>query len=238
MKPILRLILICSLLLLIIGCVGQKAEPSLVTKNEPQEGTAQVDIVDSPVTENEPQIGTETGIANSPREPFSPNDTEVLGVWLRASQKEVETILGKPESVDVEKSDEFGNLYFFRYNFGKVNLAPDMASKHVVYAIHISNPGFCGPREIRVGDSVEWVLHKFPDEGLKMEGTIRWLYGRDQLSHGYLYYDSDQKIYTVYYEWSNDESTCFLTIAVENDTVKSLCVAYQLKWTGLGYGTF
>lgn len=210
-KSRLGFITLCSLVIFVAGCSDSQSSSLISRKSVERAETTCANSVDP-----------------SPR-PFSPKDTEVLGIGLSMSREKMETLLGKPESVDLEKSENMGDVFYYRYPFGYIRLiSPNDPPQYIVSVIYIASEGFDGPRAIRVGDSVESVLCRFPDRrGLDGDGDRTYLYGKNELNFGYLRYGENKKVSQIYHEWaSEDGDSFFLSIMVDNDKVKSILVAF------------
>jgi hypothetical protein len=97
-------------------------------------------------------------------QPFGFDDVVIMGIEPKMSEEELFALLGKPLGVQD---------YSYEYSFGTVEVFDGK-----VYGLNIDYPGYKGPRDIQVGDSLESVLAKFPG-GLSYNrsgSVVDWLY--------------------------------------------------------------
>jgi outer membrane protein assembly factor BamE (lipoprotein component of BamABCDE complex) len=123
-------------------------------------------------------------LKSSERNRFSSGDidSKFIGLKLGMNKKEVEEILGKPDKTESVFEGAFGeDVLNYYYAFGKIRLEPTRDKSFTVAQIYIDKPNIKGPRDIKVGDTVQKVLDKFPyDDNFQYEQygdyQIKYLY--------------------------------------------------------------
>ena len=127
-------------------------------------------------------------------------------VKLGMTNGQVFVVLGKPDSTDLSYSESrrtdavnykypFGGLYFLKSN-GEFKLEYLSVKGSSIISF---------PRDIKIGDSVEYVLSKFPNEGRAKEGTTKMLYGNTQhslsASFAFISYNKDDQVDSIVYSF-------------------------------------
>ncbi|KEH88819.1 hypothetical protein Z965_04285 [Clostridium novyi A str. BKT29909] len=121
---------------------------------------------------------------------------------LYMSPTEVKDILGEPKRI--EKKDEVSidlvDLIYYYDNI-KVGFAYNIINKeYYIWNMDANSPSIIGPRGIKVDDSVESVLNKFPvvEENIKEDG-IKILYGEEYANNGQILYDENGNMDKIRY---------------------------------------
>ncbi|UNC91112.1 DUF5050 domain-containing protein [Candidatus Contubernalis alkaliaceticus] len=181
-----------------------------------------------PVT-REPENNQASEETNVPL-PFNRDDFTAAAIRLNMTVNEVKEILGEP--ITTTRYDEDGYYDFIDdmvYNFGEVSVAPDLENAIKVIAISVNTPGVPGPRGIQVGDTMESVIRKFPDNNNPIINngyeTYKVLYG--SLDHGEngggVYYDQKTgKPALVLYK----QDFVVLWLRIENELVSDIRIAF------------
>ncbi len=167
-----------------------------------------------------------------PRLPFQ--EESIAGVRLGMTESQVRDFLGSPVDTDQYYSDFIDTqVKELHYPYGKFLffLAQDGFR---FYEGEITEPEAGGPRNVRVGDTKETVLQKFPDEGRGIEeeaytdGYYRILYGsRDHLQDGgVVNYDSNMQPYEIGF---GTEDYLGFRISLEDGLVSSFRLLMQLN---------
>jgi len=97
---------------------------------------------------------------------FSAEEAAMGDIAIDMPADEVIQKLGAPIDEKREYSEAVGgDIYTYCYNFGTVTLDPDIYTNYSVSNISVTNGETAGPRGIRIGDSLDSVLQKFPADG-------------------------------------------------------------------------
>jgi hypothetical protein len=162
-------------------------------------------------------------------EEFSDKDTSVLGIKLDMSISELESILGQPIKQDSHYEEAFGaDVINYYYQFGEIRLEPLEEANYTVSSVVINKPNYSGPRGIKIGDSIEMVIQKFPcnEEAPKDESGERYVYGNLGENNGVITYNIEGNIEEVKYSYGyGGFGTYILRIGVENEKVISISVS-------------
>jgi len=166
---------------------------------------------------------------NSKPKIFSLSDIKVLGIRLDMSKEKIEKVLGKPIKIKTQYEDAFGgDVLIYYYKFGFIRLEPLGENEYTVSGITIDKPGFKGPRGIMVGDKVEDVIIKFPNNGNLVEdwgnGKRKYLYGTiNDNFFGYIEFDKKGEITWIGYNYGGEGFGSYtLRLKIENNKVKSI----------------
>jgi hypothetical protein len=162
------------------------------------------------------------------------HDFHAAGVTLFSGEGEVTEILGKPS----ERHEKEGDGYFIslQYPFGSIELegikkGPQEAGDQIyVTRILITAPGVYGPRMIQVGDDINSILRKFPDEKHPIQNKQRKLYGEPfrDMSSGIVEYDAEGKIsYVSFYHGKGASLLHWLKFKVANGKVSEIDIGVQ-----------
>lgn len=156
---------------------------------------------------------------------FTPEDTRVLGIKLDMEKDEVEKILGQPEKIE-SRIEADVNVFIYYYEFGEVLLEPLDDTRYTVSMIDIKKSNYKGPRNIKVGDDIESIMHKFP---YKRDGVIddyghKYLYGKNGSNCGLLIYEAGKITDLIYHYGGGGFGTYSLLMEVENNKIKMVRV--------------
>jgi len=169
---------------------------------------------------------------------------ELITFFMEVS--EVVNLIGEPTEVVLDDDQDF-SIYDYHYpgvvlSFSNIffmisQFSSDSSvdiNEYLLFNIKVDGNQVSGPRDIRVGDSYESVLSKFPndDNAIKAysEDTRgeyrRILYGRDEIPPvGYIYYDKNQKPLSV---WFNNYPESYLFIEFEDEKVSIIYLYLQV----------
>lgn len=111
-----------------------------------------------------------------PLQPFG-HDFYGASINLYDDERDIKRILGFPKQKSIEKCNHIPFCATFTYPFGKLELEGEKEGYLYVIGISITAPGVYGPRYTQVGDDIETVLKKFPDEHRSIQNRSRKLYG-------------------------------------------------------------
>lgn len=170
--------------------------------------------------------------------------TEVLEIKMYMPMTDLEKVLGKPLKVEREYQGAFdADIITYFYNFGTVELEPGVDDKHYISYVTFKAADFEGIRGITVGDSVESVLSKFPNE---LQGDMviingeKFLYGKqDESEYGVVNYDERQMAESVFFfymkeseyllndEVRNSYDPYRLLIRIKDDRVKEVLLGVE-----------
>jgi len=95
-------------------------------------------------------------------------------------------------------------------------------------AITIKDGDIPGPRNLKVGDSAQSVIDKYPNENHGVEEGTQVLYGEsfDLLEHGYIYYDENGNIECISYLYGyGGFGTYGLNFYIKNDIVQEIVMS-------------
>ncbi|PAB56737.1 hypothetical protein [Anaeromicrobium sediminis] len=157
---------------------------------------------------------------------FSIEDVKILGVNIDMKKVDVENLLGEP--IKVEKIyDEVweGELIKNYYDFGYVEFDPMGVGQHTVGQIIIKDEKINGPRNIKIGDTFESVINKFPYEST---GTIdevgnKFIYGAYYENGGFISYDEKNNPVAITYSYGQGGfGTYTLNFKLDNGKVKEI----------------
>lgn len=188
--------------------------------------------VNFPLIPNDPQPKS-TPLANDLIPSFG-HDFHAAGVTLFSSEDEVTEILGEP----AERREKEGDGYFItlQYPFGSIELegikkGPQEAGDQTyVTRVLITAPGVYGPRMTQVGDDINSILRKFPDEKHPIQNKQRKLYGEQfkDMSSGIVEYDPEGKIsYVSFYHGKGASLLHWLKFKVANGKVSEIDIGVQ-----------
>lgn len=135
---------------------------------------------------------------------FTPEkDIDVLEITLDMEKNTVEKTLGGPIRIDKVYADAFGDdILYYYYKFGVISLEPLDADTYTVSEIKINKPKYKGPRGIEVGDNINDVIQKFPNNknAIINEDGEKYLYGKlGDENYGYALYDKAGEVSSVIY---------------------------------------
>lgn len=141
------------------------------------------------VAGNTPAIKSQASDESGGRLPFCEKDCYILGVKINSRPDEAIGILGPPIT------KENGH---WTYSFGWLEV---MEFENRVREIYIETEGVSGPRGIVVGDSIESVINKFPNENhpIRDDGIKNLYTDRSTCSSGYIYYDDTSRARNIYF---------------------------------------
>ncbi len=182
--------------------------------------------------------------------PSHPSD---YGVTIRGKAinyfmevSEVVNLIGEPTEIVLNDYQDFSNYYYhypgvilgfsnFLFMMSQFSSeSSEYINEYELLEITVDGNQVSGPRNIRVGDSFESVLDKFPDSNNAIKvysqdtrGEYRRiLYGRDEIPPvGYIYYDKNQKPLFV---WFNNYPESYLSIEFEDEKVVNVFLYLQL----------
>ena len=168
-----------------------------------------------------------------PQKPF--RETSIAGVRLLSTDAEVRDALGSPSHSDSYYSD-FLDGYELKlyYPFGEFTFFED-EEMFSLYQVEISNSERAGgPRNIRLGDSTDDVLRKFPDHDNPMEeqtyrdGYYRVLYGEYEhlQEYGVVLYNSNEEPQEILF---STEDHYGFKVYLENGFVSSMQLLIELN---------
>jgi hypothetical protein len=122
-----------------------------------------------------------SGIKNAHQTPCTlqsfGHDYYAANVNLGDDERDIKRILGSPKKKEIKKCDHIPLCATFHFPFGKFELEGEKEGYLFVIGITITAPGYYGPRNTQVGDDIESVLAKFPDEHHSIQNKGRKLYG-------------------------------------------------------------
>ncbi len=168
-----------------------------------------------------------------PQLPF--RETSIAGVRLGMSRTEVKDILGSPVAESRQYSDFLeGYQRVITYPYGEFTFY-ESEGRAYLYQAEISDSDRAGgSRNIRIGDSVEEVLRKFPDESNPpvkeqfIDGYYRILYGEyDHLQqYGVVRYDGNMNPVGV--NFSTEDYLGFV-VNIQDGRVNSMKLLIQMN---------
>lgn len=175
----------------------------------------------------------ETNLNNYKWKIFSPSDAEVSGIEIDMTKDALIKKLGEPNKIEHKHEAAFGDLDVlnYYYEFGHIRLEPMDIKRYSVGAITIIKSTIKGPRDIKVGDSIEDVLKKFPlnnkvvvnKDNITNKNSIKYIYGGPGENSGYITYDELGKIKSVTYDYGGGGFGAYtLNIDIQNDKVTSI----------------
>ena len=184
------------------GCTKPEELPTPVPG---QEDSAGAEPIAAPVNVNvdvdeEPEelVPKDSAANKGGPAPFSLTDCYVLGVRLGMPEETVLTILGEPEETIITfcgALDE--NIKTLHYAFGALHFFEDQLLSFEIHTV-----GADGPRGIQVGDTIQSVIDKFPNEQKPVDGenprkATKTLYGSTMHGQagGRIYYEAYEIIY-------------------------------------------
>jgi hypothetical protein len=135
---------------------------------------------------------------------FTPEkDIDVLEITLDMEKNKVEKTFGEPVRIEKVHEDAFvEDVLYYYYKFGVIRLEPLDADTYTVSRIEINKPKYKGPRDIEVGDNINDVIQKFPNnKNAKIdEDGKKYLYGKlGDENYGYALYDKAGEVSSVIY---------------------------------------
>ena len=152
---------------------------------------------------------------------FTSEDAKALGIRIDMPKDRVIKILGQPKKI--EQSTGPTDVFVFYYKFGEVHFDPLNATTFTVSQIFINRPNYAGPRNIKINDSIETVLHKFPynkNTTVDVSGDI-YVYGENGKDSGFITYDENKNVSFVTYTYGEGGFGTFsLRMEVKNNKVK------------------
>lgn len=145
-------------------------------------------------------------------QPFG-HDYYAANINLGDDERDIKRILGSPKNKEIKKCDHIPLCATFYFPFGKFELEGEKEGYLFVIGITITAPGYYGPRKTQVGDDIESVLAKFPDEhhssqikGRKLYGDSEKIYEKtsskkrwEEFAYGEVTYDDHGEIVEVLY---------------------------------------
>lgn len=177
-----------------------------------------------------------------PLQPFG-HDFYAAGINLEDDERDIKKILGSPKDKSVRKCDYIPLCATYTYPFGKLELEGEKEGYLYVIHISITSPGVYGPRKTQVGDDIDSVIKKFPNENHPIQNKQRKLYGdmnkiyekssakgrREDFGYGVVTYNDQEEIIEVIY--SDDGGGGFgghlLTFKVKKDKVSEIIIFVQ-----------
>ena len=164
------------------------------------------------------------------REIFTPEkDVDVLGISLSVEKNTLEKTLGKPIQIEEVHEDAFvADVLYYYYKFGVIRLEPFDVDIYTVSEIKINKPKYMGPRGIEVGNSINDVIQKFPNNKntrINEEGE-KYLYGKfGDENYGYIVYDKSGEIDSVNYVYGGGGFGSYgLTFRAHKDVVTEIII--------------
>jgi hypothetical protein len=163
------------------------------------------------------------------------HDFHAAGITLFSTEGEVIEILGEP----AERREKEGDRYSvtLQYPFGSIELEginqgglQGAGDQTYVIRVLITAPGVYGPRMTRVGDDINSILRKFPDEKHSIQNKQRKLYGEPfkDISSGIVEYDPEGKISNVsFYHGKGSSLLHWLKYKAVNEKVSEIDVGVQ-----------
>ena len=192
----------------------------------------------------------DTSTSYDPSEPFAENDyywyVDNVKVDIGLEKQEIIALLGDPQEVT---EDEFDNKDMIYPELGlKISLislyeftgSEENKGKYKSLSMQTDSPMVTGPRNIKVGDTFNSVLNKFPDEGnsivvtddmhqaREQEMYRRLLYGDDfdiTQPSGFIYYDNNKnplRLWLTFYPY------LYLTVSFENQIITKISLHLQI----------
>ncbi|WP_425446743.1 hypothetical protein [Dethiothermospora halolimnae] len=226
------LIIFCMILALslIVSCNEEKVLEETSTKNENDSINSNEKEESS---ENKDLTKEEKVINNGSIEPFNSGDAKVKDVVIGDILDKVNSKIGPANEIEDMNEEDFGDtIKINNYDFGKLEFSKGEDGKFYLYRIIIQNDNVIGPREIKVGDSVETVLSKFPNDNNDKKDGMRVLYGGDYESNGsgILYYDEDDNISLInYIHGQGGFGSYGMKLSIENNKVKDMDIMVQIN---------
>jgi hypothetical protein len=150
---------------------NEKIYVRTIDKDSSHESKGQV-VETNEISETNPPAYSEDEAGSMQVEPLNlETDFNVAGIFLFDTKKQVIEVLGHPEKSET-KDANYSILY---YTFGEIGLRK-MGEDEKVESIKLCTSDITGPRAIKVGDSVESVIKKFPNEKYIKDGDSQILY--------------------------------------------------------------
>ena len=215
MKRAVSIILVLILSVTLVAC-AQNTKSSNKSINE-----SNVTIT----SENSTQPDKET--KNSISE-FSPDDFSMCDVDLDMKKEEVEKLLGKPNKSKSTYEEAFGaDVFLYYYDFGTIRLEPDPNDVYTVSSIKILKPNYNGVRGIKIGDSVDEVIKKFPCNKYNSinADSIKILYGKEHDAGGFIHYENNKVIDIIYLYGPEGFGGYALYLVIEDNVVKKISLS-------------
>jgi len=163
------------------------------------------------------------------------HDFHAAGITIFSTEGEVIEILGEP--TERYENEAAGYSVTLQYPFGSIELegekkegAQGAGDRTYVVRILITAPGIYGPRMTQVGDDINSLLKKFPDENHPIQNKRRNLYGEPfkDISSGVVEYDNDGKVISVsFYHGKGSSLIHWLKYKVVNEKVSEIDVGVQ-----------
>lgn len=159
--------------------------------------------------------------------------TTIAGISFSDTKQEVIEFLGNPI-----KSEETGVITStFYYSFGEIDFYDDY-----VAIVKITDPSIAGLRGIKLGDSIDTVIGKFPNDNYPIENIadyhIQYLYKEvftvklsdgtefeEQIGSGHIHYDENGIITGIYYRYDANYVSYMFSLKINNGTVSEMFVA-------------
>ena len=193
---------------------------------------------------NEPNTGQEPNPGDKPsvQEPVNQEPTRFLGseavyngIGLGATMEQVKEKLGEPQKTDEGKIDDVIDdgiaytkyiyadaTYYFYYN------AASSAQRTISYIEVTTSTAKEGPRGLKVGDTLDEVLAKYPQEKDWKTDTNGSFYGEDTFNGdaGAVYKDENDAPNLIIL--TPKEIVPFIRIDIQDHTVTSYTLCYDL----------
>lgn len=161
-------------------------------------------------------------------EQFGVQDTKIDNIALNMSLEDVIKELGQPKKSETITDSSLGYDSILYYSFGQLGFNKIEDNKTVLTGISINKVGINGPRNILIGDSVQSLLNKFPNENFPKKHGIKKIYGNDYENRGIINYDKLGKISNItFYYGSANSDTYWIDFRIENDKVKEIEIGIE-----------
>ena len=153
---------------------------------------------------------------------FTSKEAKALGIEMDMKKDEVIKVLGAPKKIEEFPGGPTDTL-IFHYDFGEIHFDPLDATTVTVGLILIDRPNFPGPRNIKVNDDIESVIHKFPyNKNSVIQSGEKYIYGKEGKSSGRIIYDKKKQIKFISYMDGVGFGAYSLSLEVENNKVKTI----------------
>ena len=151
------------------------------------------------------------------RKPLIGEEYTLNGFKLGAHEDNVISKFGSPINRVIDNSSQNYKTINLNYNFGKVSLFSRDSYEPWAFIIQINTRGIYGPRETQVGDSVESLLEKFPDNHypIQSDGTLTY-----------------RELYKIGQLYSDDYNYGILTYGKNNEISE---VSFSIGWQSQGF---
>ncbi len=152
-------VLLIAVLLLLVGCAQTQeisTDVPVVPSATPMVTTPAPDALTDAAADGQP-LSYYTNLQPEICKPFVLEDWTCCGFGHRATEEDVVGVLGEPNSSEMIEWAADGSVYEYQYyDFGWMAY-----QEGLLEMVGITSPGYPGPRDISVGDSLEDAIREF-----------------------------------------------------------------------------